>query len=251
VHVGDVMLDAAIEARRRANALAAGGRDILAALGLSRGGHAVMTLHRAESTKDAATLAGLIGACVAEAAGRPIVFPVHPRTHIAIERAGLKLSSSIRRIGPVGYLDMARLVSTADLVLTDSGGLQKEAYFHRVPCVTLRSETEWPETVAAGWNRLWTGPGYASRREIPEYGDGRAAAASVAAIRAFLERRSELRDAPASRDRPTAPVKSLFAGLLGGDQAMPPRARDISVPRDARSSQPASALAAEPVSGTA
>ncbi len=72
---------------------------------------------------------------------------------------------------------MTQLVHNAAAVFTDSGGLQKEAYFHRVPCVTLRDETEWVETIDAGWNRLWTGPDFRARREIPDYGDGHAAEA--------------------------------------------------------------------------
>jgi UDP-GlcNAc3NAcA epimerase len=189
VHVGDVMLDVALAARRRTEMLAEQGRDILLALGIPQRGHAVMTIHRAESTESGVTLLRLVAAACAAAAARPIIFPVHPRTQALIERDGLRLPPQIRPIPPLGYLDMTRLVATADLVLTDSGGLQKEAYFHRVPCVTLRGETEWPETIACGWNRLWTEAAYRPRREIADYGEGRAAEASVAAIRAFLLRR--------------------------------------------------------------
>ena len=99
-----------------------------------------------------------------------------PSADAAADRArGSSISAPILACEPLGYLDMHRLLQSAVAVYTDSGGLQKEAYFHRVPCVTLRSETEWVETVAAGWNRLWKGPDYAPRREIAAYGDGHAA----------------------------------------------------------------------------
>ena len=89
-------------------------------------------------------------------------------------RAGISLDGFVV-LPPIGYLDMTRLVAGAAAVFTNSGGLQKEAYFHRVPCTTLRSETEWPETVTHGWNCLWRGPSFTERREIADYGDGRAA----------------------------------------------------------------------------
>ena len=85
--------------------------------------------------------------------------------------AGINLDGEmLKTIEPLGYLDMCQLLRCAEIVITDSGGLQREAYFHRIPCVTLREETEWNETVEYGWNRMWTVPDYLTRREIPGYG---------------------------------------------------------------------------------
>jgi UDP-GlcNAc3NAcA epimerase len=111
--------------------------------------------------------------------------PVHPRTRQAM--TGQRVQPvGIQMIEPLGYLDMMQLVHHAVAVFTDSGGLQKEAYFHRVPCVTLRDETEWVETVEAGWNRLWTTTDYAPRRDIEEYGTGDAATRIAELMRAAL-----------------------------------------------------------------
>ena len=99
-----------------------------------------------------------------------------------MERAAVN-AGALRMIDPLGYLDMTALVQNAAAVYTDSGGLQKEAYFHRVSCVTLRTTTEWVETVEAGWNRLWTEPpNNTPRREIDDYGDGLAALRIAEAI---------------------------------------------------------------------
>lgn len=179
-HVGDVMYDATLFARGRAI------RDsrILDALGLKEGGYAVCTLHRQENTDDADRLERIIGFLVEQAMAQEIVFTVHPRTQKVL--AGRKLAG-IRMIDPLGYFDLQRLLAGAALALTDSGGLQKEAYFNRVPCITLRDTTEWTETVEAGWNRLWTQPGWTSPRvDIPDYGDGHAAEACVSAIAGYL-----------------------------------------------------------------
>jgi UDP-GlcNAc3NAcA epimerase len=176
--IGDVMYDATVHAA----ALAAAQSSILARLGVRPGRYGLATLHRAENTDDPARLRALIGWLETRAREHPVVFPVHPRTRLAMQRLDIGCER-LRVCEPVGYLDMARLVQGAVAVYTDSGGLQKEAYFHRVPCVTLREETEWVETVTHGWNRLWQGPDYAPRREIAEYGDGHAADAIVAILR--------------------------------------------------------------------
>ncbi len=168
--IGDVMYDATMFAVRQAEHAS----NILSELGLTPRNYGVATVHRAENTDDAAMLAEVIAFLQQQAKTRPIVLPIHPRTRQNAQRMGVALDG-LKVIGPVGYLDMARLLNSACEVFTDSGGLQKEAYFHRVPCTTLRSETEWVETVSHGWNRLWKGADFVSRSEIHEYGDGRAA----------------------------------------------------------------------------
>lgn len=169
-HVGDVMYDATVFAVKQS----AGHSAILPELSLTAGAYAVATVHRAENTDDPERLRSIVAYLQDEARHHPIVLPLHPRTRQAVQRTGLSLDG-LKVIGPVGYLDMAKLLHGAAAVYTDSGGLQKEAYFHRVPCTTLRDETEWVETVTHGWNRLWRGANFSERREIGEYGDGRAA----------------------------------------------------------------------------
>jgi UDP-GlcNAc3NAcA epimerase len=169
---GDLMNDAT----QLASELAKRHSDIVQRLGLEPRGYGVATIHRAENTDDAGMLGKIAAFIAAEAQKYPIVLPLHPRTRDAAKAAGIDFAQSgVRVIEPVGYLDMCRLLQSANIMLTDSGGLQKEAYFHRVPCVTLRNETEWVETVECGWNRLWTVPDYHPRRPILEYGDGHAA----------------------------------------------------------------------------
>lgn len=178
-HVGDVMYDAMLHAQKRSREMS----SILADLGLGEGGFALATVHRAENTDDPARLQAVMNAIIRTAAGLPVILPVHPRTRQAIARSGTQLGS-IRTIDPVGYIDMVRLLDGAKVVLTDSGGLQKEAYFARRPCVTLRDETEWTETLEHGWNRLWTTPDWKPRSDITDYGTGQAAEAVLDAIRA-------------------------------------------------------------------
>lgn len=146
--VGDVMLDLFLERREDVEERS----RILHDFGLTPGGYLVATIHRAANTDQPERLGVILEAL--EGVGEEVIFPVHPRTWKAIAGLGRSASSSVRLIEPVGYLEMQALVRHARLVLTDSGGVQKEAFFLGTPCLTLRSTTEWPETVQAGWNRL-------------------------------------------------------------------------------------------------
>ena len=135
--------------------------------------YVLATIHRAENTDDPRRLAEILD-YIDEQAEVPILMPLHPRTKKRIQEFGLELEN-MHAVGPVGYLEMITLIKNAKGIYTDSGGMQKEAYFLRTPCVTLRDETEWVETVNCGWNRLWTVPDYQERTEITEYGTGNTA----------------------------------------------------------------------------
>ena len=187
--VGDVMYDAAL-----LFAPVAATRPGPAAFGLARGSYVLVTVHRAAATDTLQALAALV--TVLDGIGEPAVFPVHPRTRHRLEEAGLwdrvTKIPGLHLAPPVGYLDFTALLVAARAVVTDSGGVQKEAYFHGIPCVTLRDETEWVETVEGGFNRL-TGmdaelvrAGLANRTQPGErpnyYGDGNASERIVDAI---------------------------------------------------------------------
>jgi UDP-GlcNAc3NAcA epimerase len=175
--VGDVMYDMTLSAIAQAEKRS----TILETLCLSPRSYAVSTVHRAENTDDPERFAKIM-AWLGEAAQRvPIIMPAHPRTR-RLMASGTIVPVGVRVIDPLGYLDMVQLMHHATEVFTDSGGLQKEVYFHRVPCVTLRDETEWVETIDAGWNRLWTVPNYKQKRDIREYGEGKSALAIVDVI---------------------------------------------------------------------
>jgi UDP-GlcNAc3NAcA epimerase len=148
-HVGDLMYDSLLAALPRVKQ---GEASVLKAYGVERGAYYVATVHRASNTDDASTLRALF-----EAFGRlegPVVLPLHPRTREALQAAELTPAGNMRVVEPVGYFEMVALERNARAVLTDSGGVQREAYFLGVPCVTLRTESEWPETAADGWNVL-------------------------------------------------------------------------------------------------
>ena len=192
VCTGDVMYDAAVFYAEKAER----GSRVIHELGLTPGGYVLATLHRAENTDDPLRLATLFQTLASMADHTEIVLPLHPRTRAALVAHGLKADSRLRMMDPVGYLDMMALEKNAGVIVTDSGGVQKEAFFHRVPCVTLRNETEWVELVECGWNRLAppsigaeTISGIilqaASQRDLPHsdiYGDGHAAAQIVEAL---------------------------------------------------------------------
>ncbi len=153
LHVGDVMYDVALHFGARVRET--GGA--LSGFGLPAGKYALVTIHRAENTDDRARLGVIVAALMTAARGLRIVWPLHPRTMHALVRYGLLEElkrSEVQVIEPLGYLDMVQLEKHAALVVTDSGGVQKEAYFFGVPCVTMRDQTEWTELVEAGWNRL-------------------------------------------------------------------------------------------------
>lgn len=150
--VGDVMYDVALHHGSRMQA----GAGLMAALGLAEKGYVLATIHRQENTDHPQRLANIVRALTAAASTLPVVWPLHPRTRLELQKSGLldDLACRVKLIDPLGYLDMVQLEKFAALIATDSGGVQKEAFFYQVPCVTLRDETEWVELVETGWNRL-------------------------------------------------------------------------------------------------
>lgn len=150
--IGDVMFDAAMLFGERAKQSS----TILQQLVMSKKSYILATIHRAENTDDPQRLKVILSAFGQVARTLPVVWPVHPRMRKMLEQTALRtlLGNQVHLIEPVGYLDMLMLEQNAAVIATDSGGIQKEAFFCKVPCVTLRDETEWVELVDAGWNRL-------------------------------------------------------------------------------------------------
>lgn len=150
--VGDVMYDAALVFGERAKQ----NSSILEVMGLQKGSYILATIHRAENTDDLHRLKIILASLKEVSKTIPVIWPVHPRTRNLLDQWGLRglLGSSVRLIDPVGYLDIVMLEQNAAVITTDSGGVQKEAFFYSVPCVTLRDETEWSELVDSGWNSL-------------------------------------------------------------------------------------------------
>ena len=190
--VGDVMADVSVAFRE----IAAERSTIIADLGVEPGAYLVVTAHRAGNVDDPARLERLVE--LVEALPRPVVFPLHPRTRARLEAAGLlERLEGVTVVAPVGYLDFLELARHARAILTDSGGVQKEAYLLGVPCVTLRDTTEWVETVEVGWNVLvdldreaaLAALGRTPPAERPElYGGGRAAERVRDVVSAYTER---------------------------------------------------------------
>lgn len=149
VHVvGDVMADVLFRSLPRSQAKS----QILADLQLEPKAYLLVTIHRAANTDNPENLGSLLKTL--GELDQSVVFPMHPRTRGVVQSQTIRIPGNVRVIDPVGYLDILQLESNADAILTDSGGMQKEAYWLGVRCITLRSETEWVETVETGWNRL-------------------------------------------------------------------------------------------------
>jgi UDP-GlcNAc3NAcA epimerase len=187
--VGDVMIDVAFKWQSTAPTSS----EALATYEVEPGGYLLLTAHRAGNVDDPERLRALVQ--IVAALPKPVLFPVHPRTRARLHEAGLladlELLDGLKLCDPLGYVEFGALVRSARAVLTDSGGVQKEAYLAGVPCITLRSTTEWVETVDTGWNTLTdldVDRVLASlERPIPKnrpplYGDGKAAERCVAAI---------------------------------------------------------------------
>jgi UDP-N-acetylglucosamine 2-epimerase (non-hydrolysing)/UDP-GlcNAc3NAcA epimerase len=190
--VGDVMADVSLAFRDVAEQRS----RILDELDLEPGGYLVVTAHRAGNVDQRDRLEALVE--LLQRLPRPVVFPVHPRTRDRLEAAGLRERlSGLELVPPLGYLDFLKLTRHARAVLTDSGGVQKEAYLLGVPCVTMRDRTEWTETVEAGWNVLVDLDPYAAvaavgrkpPAERPElYGGGHAAERVAEILLAYTAR---------------------------------------------------------------
>ena len=149
--VGDVMYDVSLYFADIASQRV----DVLVEHGVASKNYVLATCHRAENTDNPKNLAGIVHGLAGIAKKRPVILPLHPRTRSKIDEYGLlDALSGVSVIEPVSYLEMVVLEKNAEVIVTDSGGVQKEAFFYRVPCITIREETEWVETVNAGWNIL-------------------------------------------------------------------------------------------------
>lgn len=171
-HVGEIMYDATLFAK---NYITKNSKKLEDRFNLGNADFALMTVHRQESTNDEKIFDGLLRYVeqFSEKNNLKILFPVHPRIKKLIQK--YREIPNFSFLEPLSYFETQYLLSKASSVLTDSGGLQKEAYFHQVPCITLRLETEWVETIEAGWNRFWTEDKYKEQKTIFDYGHGKTA----------------------------------------------------------------------------
>lgn len=198
VHLtGDVMYDAVKQYEP-----AARNRKIMATLGLEAKTFVLATIHRAENTDDVDRLTTILTALAKISSKMRVILPLHPRTRNVLERLDLlkEMPNTLTVTSPVGYLDMLALESGASVIVTDSGGVQKEACFCGVPCVTVREETEWPELIDAGWNTLAPplnpelvisavlGSVGTRGLETAGFGDGTAATKIAALLHTYLDR---------------------------------------------------------------
>ena len=181
--VGDVMYDLALQVEMDLS--------YLDTLNLEKKGYSVLTLHRAEAFKTVESFTEKLEWLKSKAKQTSLIWPIHPRAKHFITHHQLDVGQ-IHLIDPIGYVEMATLIAHAHEVFTDSGGVQREAYFHKVPCTTLRDESEWPETVESGWNRLWPDRDLPfrsldQRREVQEFGEGDACLKIVEILTQFLQ----------------------------------------------------------------
>ncbi len=138
----------------------------------------MLTLHRAENIDNTERFEEIIDFVNNISGDKTVIFPIHPRAKKIYENTKIKFAENVRIVKPVDYFDILMLIKTSALVMTDSGGLQKEAYWLKIPCITLRDETEWVETVKSGWNILYkdyTGSHNPMDEKEANYGDGKAA----------------------------------------------------------------------------
>jgi len=184
INVGDVMYDVLLYALE----LVERESTALRRLNIRKRNYYLLTLHRAESTDNLHRLEEIVGFVNDVSAGKTVIFPMHPRTKTAYEKSSIKFKKSIQLIEPMGYFDILALLKNCLLVMTDSGGMQKEAFWLKIPCITLRDETEWIETVHSGWNVLYKNFSYAHthRKMTNCYGDGKAASRIVGSLFRWL-----------------------------------------------------------------
>lgn len=182
INVGDVMYDTLLHAIKIAEKQS----TILETLNIPNHDYCVLTIHRADSTDNQEKLKEIVSFVNNISAGKTVIFPMHPRWNKIYEQYKIMLSDNIKVIEPLGYFDNIMLLKNSNFVMTDSGGVQKEAFWLKVPCITLRDETEWIETISSGWNILYKD--YKNTNKLPKngdmdcYGDGKASEKIAALI---------------------------------------------------------------------